>query len=97
MRGLEMPLLESPRGDHEKDIRGMDQPQVLASREWGPQSYTHKELNLFSNLNELRSGFLSRAFGKDRSPAHTLTLAFETLRGGPSPAHLDFWPIQTMG
>ena len=63
-------------------VRSKDQTWLTASKEWGPQSYSHKELNSASNLNELGNGFLSSTFGEKRSPAHTLIWALRDPKQG---------------
>ena len=70
---FEARLLEGPRGRHEKEC-GQPQgaqtcPRPSASGDWGPRSYSHKELNLASNPNEPGSGFLPRASRTEGSPA----------------------------
>ena len=65
-------------GKHEEECecppRSKDRPQLTASKESGPQSYHHKEVNPAHNLNELGSRFICRASRKECSPANTLIL-----------------------
>ena len=54
-----MPLVAEDGGGH---IKGTE-----ASKEMGPQSYNHKELDSVNNLNELGSRFFSRTSRKQNT------------------------------
>lgn len=64
---------------HVKSMRrNMGSPSLQPARNWGPQSYNPKELNLVNSLNEIGSRFLPVSNKEHRQPC----------------GHLDFWPCR---
>ena len=59
-------------------------PRQQLARKWGPQSYSHKELNLTNNLDNIGSRFIPRGSKKYLSPAHTLIQPGETWSRKPA-------------